>query len=140
MSAFEHEREVLISLYEEIIKSIDGAVMSIAGKSGSKRAQGISTCHENLVHVRNLITMLIESVNPEQGMIQSNLWKLYWFSYLKVVEGNLRKDTALMEEVRNVFAELLEGYCGISSRAERGFPMVNMSEQLEEISPSEMMQ
>jgi len=140
MSAFEHEREVLVTLYEEIIKSIDGAVMSIAGKSGVKRAQGISTCHENLVHVRNLITMLIESVDPEQGMIQSNLWKLYWFSYLKVVEGNLRKDTALMEEVRNVFAELLDGYCGISSRSERTFQMVKMPEQLDEISLIEVMQ
>ncbi len=110
LGEFEEERRVLTEVYREIISCLNEAIVAIAGKKGLEKVKGIAICHRNLVHVREVISLVIESVDPNEGMVSSNLWRLYWFSYLKVVEGNLRKDTVLMEEARDIFIQLLEGY------------------------------
>jgi len=66
--------------------------------------------------------LLIESVDSNEGLISSNLWKLYWFSYLKVTESNLRKDVVLMDDVKDIFTELLEGY----SKKQSNLSMINI--------------
>jgi len=118
----EEERAVLVEIYKEIIFSLKKAISSISKKSGFEKIKGIGECHTYLIHTKELITLLIESVDSNEGLISSNLWKLYWFSYLKVTESNLRKDVVLMDDVKDIFTELLEGY----SKKQSNLSMINI--------------
>ncbi|MDD2430589.1 MAG: flagellar export chaperone FliS [Firmicutes bacterium] len=92
--------ELVNLLYDEAIKCCKMANRAIEAKK-------IDSAHTNLVKVQDILDELSCSINTENGgEVAENLLALYGYMKRRLIEGNIKKDTAIISEVYELFASL----------------------------------
>jgi len=105
------QRKLIIMMYEGAIKFLTVAVAKI-GKEEFYEA------HSNLVRAKSIIAELLASLNMEKGGdIAENLQKLYTYMFNELIEANLNKDTARIENVVALLKDLRDGWKGMQNPA-----------------------
>ncbi|MCL6557407.1 MAG: flagellar export chaperone FliS [Firmicutes bacterium] len=68
-------------------------------------ARDIPGAHEAIVRAQDILVYLMETVNPEME-IGKNLFALYEYMHRRLVEANMKKDAAVLQEVAGFLEEL----------------------------------
>lgn len=85
--------EVLIMLYDGAILFLNTAKKGIAEKDVEKS-------HNQLIKAQNIILEFMNSLDMEiGGEIAINLYRLYEYLHYRLVQANIKKDVAMIDEV-----------------------------------------
>lgn len=85
--------EVLIMLYDGAIRFLNTAKKAIAENN-------IEKTHNNLIKAQNIILEFMNSLDMEVGgEIAINLYRLYEYLHHQLVQANIKKDVAIIDEV-----------------------------------------
>ncbi len=103
------QRQLILMLYDGAIRFMRQAVTSIEGKD-------MEAAHNYLIRARDIVTELLSTLKPEKGgQVGENLKNLYVYMFNRLVEANLNKDKAGVEEVIGLMLTLREGWAQAKS-------------------------
>ncbi len=98
--------KILIMLYDGAIQYLNIAKATINEPRSSENIQKI---HNNIVGAQKIITEFMNTLDMDiGGEIASNLMELYNYLYNRLVEANVKKDIAMIDEVLNHLKGLKE--------------------------------
>jgi flagellar secretion chaperone FliS len=104
---------IIVMLYDEALRQIDEAVGLL--DTGTKQLDRVNN---SVVKAQDIITELMVSLDMEQGGdIARNLFRLYMFFNDRLMEGNVRKETKPLIEVRGLMASLRDAWREIENVA-----------------------
>lgn len=90
--------KLLIMLYDGAIKNVKLAREAI-------REKDYNTSHTLLVKAQDIVTELMVTLNMEYD-ISKQLYSIYDYIYRRLVEANVGKDAAILDEVEGFLTEL----------------------------------
>jgi flagellar protein FliS len=103
--------KLIVMLYDEAIKQIDTALQQM-----SSTTKKLDMVHNSIVKAQDVVTELTVSLDFERGgEIAKNLFNLYMFFNRQLMEANVRKDSALVKDVRRLLSELRDAWIKISN-------------------------
>lgn len=94
------QEQLILMMYEHAIKAIQIAREAMPIKK-------YDTVSNNIIKAQDIITELMVSLKMEAGPIAQNLYRLYDYMNRRLIEANMKKDAALMEEVEKMMGDLL---------------------------------
>ncbi|CAH2211904.1 flagellar export chaperone FliS [Tepidibacter aestuarii] len=104
--------ELTLKLYEGCIKFINLAMIGIDEKN-------IEKCNTNIIKAQNIITELNITLNMDYE-ISKNLRMLYDYLKERLIEANLKKDKAILEEVKDFVVEFRDTWKEAMKLARQG--------------------
>lgn len=94
--------KILIMLYDGAIQFLNKAKKEIENKN-------IQEIHNNIVGAQRIIAELMNSLDLEVGgHVAVNLYSLYEYLHYRLVQANIKKDSAMVEEVLGHMKDLKE--------------------------------
>jgi flagellar protein FliS len=104
--------KLIVMLYDGAIRHLALAVEDLAGGHGHyDRVNG------HIVAAQDIVSELMSSLDFERGgEIARGLFSIYSYANRRLLDGNVGKDAAPLEEVKRLLAELRDAWAGISSR------------------------
>lgn len=108
--------QLVVMLYDEAVKQCDIAI-ELIDDDVRKKPQHIEKINNALGKVQDIITELMASLDFDAGgEIAQNLFSLYvWFGR-EILEANLSKDSARVNAVRAMLADLREAWVEAAAR------------------------
>ncbi len=94
---------LLVMLYNGAIKFLSEARQAMA-------AEDLEETNRLLGRVQDIICELMGSLNPDLPDISGRLFQLYEYMHHQLVQANIKKDPALIDEVDKMFLSLLEAW------------------------------
>ena len=91
--------QLIIMLYDGAIKFIDKAQEGI-------EAQQIQEAHTNIIKTQKIINELMVTLKTDTGEIAQQLLTLYQYMYQQLVQANIKKDTDILGEVKELLVGL----------------------------------
>ena len=89
---------LILMLYDEGIKRIEGAVQLLSGETVP--ATSIEQINNHILKAQEIVSELMASLNTEKGgQIANNLMAIYSYFYQKFLLANIEKDVALLKEI-----------------------------------------
>jgi flagellar secretion chaperone FliS len=83
-----------------LIMLFDGAIRFLKVAKKALLEKDIATCHTHLLKSQKIMTELMTSLNFDVGGdVARNLYNLYEYYYYRLVQANLKKDPAMIDEV-----------------------------------------
>ncbi|OUM94428.1 MAG: flagellar export chaperone FliS [Firmicutes bacterium ZCTH02-B6] len=102
-----------------VVMMYDGAIRFIRQGVAAIEAADFEEAHRSLVRAQDIISELDRALDPQAGEIAANLAQLYDYIHRRLVEGNVRKDAAPLQEVIGLLTELRDAWAQIA-RGEGG--------------------
>lgn len=116
--------QIVVLLYEGAIKNLNQWLMLID--------TDVDTASARLMRTQEIINYLRASLDHSHGgEIAFNLERLYNYMRDRLIEANLQRDRAKVQEVIGLLQTLLEGWHGISNRPK---PLGEMNPAAEPVS------
>jgi len=120
------QEELLLMLYRGALRFLGRAKKALEEKD-------IESSHHNLVRTQDILTELMSSLNYERendevGELVGGLFSVYEYMHRQLVQANVKKEVAPVEEVQRMFRSLLEAWeqavqpAASSAAAESGEP------------------
>lgn len=104
--------KLIVMLYDGAIRHLNLALEDLAG--GHERYDRVNN---HVVAAQDIVSELMASLDFERGgEIARGLFSIYSYANRRLLDGNVRKDRAPLEEVKRLLAELREAWDGISAR------------------------
>lgn len=101
------QRQLILMLYDGAIRFLQKAEQQI-------EANDVESAHNYLIRTRQIVGELLATLKPEKaGEVGRNLRQLYIYVFNRLVEANLTKDLATVNEVTRIMGTLREGWAGI---------------------------
>jgi flagellar protein FliS len=102
--------KLIVMLYEEAIRQLDLAIQELENKT-----RKLDIVHNAIVKAQDIVTELMVSLDFEKGgEIAKNLLGLYLFFNRQLLEANVRKDPAMLKDVRKLLQELKDAWAQIA--------------------------
>lgn len=97
---------IIVMLYDEAVRQIDLATGLL-----KENTRELDKVNNALVRAQDIITELMVSLDLEQGgEIAQNLLRLYLFFNDRLMEGNVKKEEAPLQEVRSLMTDLRDAW------------------------------
>ncbi|VBB05547.1 flagellar protein flis [Lucifera butyrica] len=117
MNPYDHYKRMQVETASQgrlIIMLYDGALKNLHTAQASIAAKNIEQAHRSLIKAQNIVSELNNTLNMEAGgEVAQNLRKLYQFVNRRLVQANVSKDTALIQDAIDVLSTLKEGWDAI---------------------------
>lgn len=94
--------EMLVRLYEEVVKQLSAAEMYLNEKNYEKSNQALQKAQKILNHLRTTLNFKYE--------ISNNLSALYDFFLQRVIKANIKKDPEPLKDIIPMISELRETF------------------------------
>ncbi len=107
--------KLLIMLYDGAIKQVEKAVQDIAEKR-------VGDAHSSIVKAQDIVLELHRTLNPEYS-IAKPLGQLYDFIYTQLVEANVHKNQAQLQQILPLLVELRDTWQEAARKAGPGGAM-----------------
>ena len=106
--------KLLLMLYDGALRFCQQAKKAVENKE-------MEQAHINLTKAQNIIVEFMTSLNMDYE-ISRNLYSLYEYLYNRLVEANIQKDTAIIDEVMDFLTDLRKTWAeaAIKLKAEKG--------------------
>ena len=105
--------KLILMMYDGAIKNLNQALQDMDDEH--RRYDSISN---SLIKAQDIIAELMISLDFERGgEIAKNLFGLYVFMKRRLLDGNLKKDKAPLEEVRTLLMELRGAWAEVADKA-----------------------
>jgi flagellar protein FliS len=96
--------DLVLMLYQGVLRFTAQAIQAVS-------QHDVAEAHRSLVRAQDIVAELASSLNQaEGGAAAENLFALYEYSYRRLVDANVKKDAAPVEEVAQLFRELLPAW------------------------------
>ncbi len=102
-----------------VIMLYDGAIRFIRQGIAAIEDRELEEAHRAIVRAQDIIAELDRALEPQAGDIAANLAQLYDYMHRRLVEGNIRKEAAPLQEVIGLLSELRDAWAQIA-RGEGG--------------------
>lgn len=116
---YKHQQVNTASQEKLLLMLFDGAIRFCRLAANALQEKREDIAHINLVKVQNIIEELISSLNYEYEIAHS-LFSLYDYLYRRLVEANIKKDPAIIDEVMPFLTELRETWAEAAVKAREG--------------------
>ena len=104
--------KLIVMLYDGAIRHLSLALEELAG--GHEHYDRVNN---HIVAAQDIVSELMASLDFERGgEIARGLFSIYSYANRRLLDGNVRKDRAPLEEVKRLLAELRDAWAGISAR------------------------
>lgn len=101
--------KLIVMLYDEALRQLDLALDLMKAQT-----RQLDKVHNALIKTQDIVTELMAGLDFEQGGdIAKNLFSLYLYFNEKLKEGNIRKDSDPVAEVRGLVSELRGAWLAI---------------------------
>lgn len=90
--------KLLLMLYDGAIKNLNNAITAINNKN-------LNGAHNDIIKTQDIIVELMSTLNMDYE-ISKSLYSLYDYMLNRLIEANLKKDAAILEEVCGYLSEL----------------------------------
>lgn len=105
--------KLILMMYDGAIKNLNQALQDMEDEH--RRYDSISN---SLIKAQDIIAELMISLDFERGgEIAKNLFGLYVFMNRRLLDGNIKKDKAPLEEVRTLLMELRGAWAEVADKA-----------------------
>ncbi len=105
--------EVLIMLY-------DGAIRFLLIARKALEENNVEKSHNHLIKAQNIVLEFMNSLDMDMGgEIAVNLYRLYEYLHYRLVQANIKKDVAMIDEVLDHLRKLKETWEEASRIAKR---------------------
>jgi flagellar protein FliS len=105
--------KLILMMYDGAIKNLNQALQDMDDEH--RRYDSISN---SLIKAQDIIAELMISLDFERGgEIAKNLFGLYVFMNRRLLDGNIKKDKAPLEEVRTLLMELRGAWAEVADKA-----------------------
>ncbi|MDS1029520.1 flagellar export chaperone FliS [Bacillota bacterium LX-D] len=84
----------------------DGALRFILQAKEGIAAKDLEKANTNFLKAQRIIAELMSNLDMEVGEISTNLFSLYQYMYERLMEANLKKDSAVAGEVYELLIDL----------------------------------
>lgn len=102
--------KLIVMLYDEAIRQLDIAIQELGNKT-----RQLDIVHNAIVKAQDIVTELMVSLDFEKGgEIAKSLLGLYLFFNRQLLEANVRKDPAMLQDVRKLLHELRDAWLQIA--------------------------
>ncbi len=95
--------KLVVLLYDGLIRFLDIALENLP----EKRYDIVNT---NILKAQDILSELILSLNMEAGEVSQKLLSIYSFLNMKLIDGNMKKDTEAIKFVRRMCGELRDAW------------------------------
>lgn len=95
---------------EMIVMLYNGALRFLTVARKKLDTQDISGASASLLRAQDIILELMVSVDTSMGEVARNLFDLYQFMHKHLVQANVKKDAAMIDEVDVLLRELLAAW------------------------------
>ena len=103
------KEQLVLMLFDGILRFTEQARKAI-------REKAIEDCHNALMRAEAIVMELIVTVDKEKGGdVAKNLVGLHAYAYNALVQCNLHKDEAKIDEVQNIYRKLRDGWVNAMS-------------------------
>ena len=104
--------KLIVMLYDGAIRHLNLALDDLEG--GHELYDRVNN---HIVAAQDIVSELMASLDFERGgEIARGLFSIYSYANRRLLDGNVRKDRAPLEEVKRLLAELRDAWAGISAR------------------------
>lgn len=104
--------KLIVMLYDGAIRHLTLALEDLA--SGHQRYDRVNG---HVVAAQDIVSELMASLDFDRGgEIARGLFSIYSYVNRRLLDGNVRKDRAPLEEVKRLLAELRNAWAGIAAR------------------------
>lgn len=118
---------LIVMLYDAALDNLDKAEEAITGEGADR----FEKFHNYMMTSQNIITELTVALDMDKGgEIAKNLFRLYDFCNWRLVDGNVKKDTKAIQEVRKVLEVLKSGWEEIQDTPIPDSDMKNLNQGL----------
>lgn len=99
-----NQGKLIVMLYEGAIRFLRLAVANMNPRK-------YDTVNHNIIRAQDIVTELMLSLNmAEGGEIAQNLFNLYAYMKKRLLEGNIKKDNEILEEVITLLEQLRDAW------------------------------
>jgi flagellar protein FliS len=104
--------KLIVMLYDGAIRHLNLAIEELAG--GHEHYDRVNN---HIVAAQDIVSELMASLDFDRGgEIARGLFSIYSYANRRLLDGNVRKDRAPLEEAKRLLAELRDAWAGISAR------------------------
>ncbi|MBW5468693.1 flagellar export chaperone FliS [Brevibacillus formosus] len=82
----------------------NGAIKFIKQAKNAIEEQNVAKAHEASLKVQNILYELMSTLNNDYG-ISKEFFRLYEYMLQRMIEANIRKDLAILNEVEDLFVQ-----------------------------------
>ena len=108
-----NQKQMIVMLFDGMDRFMSRAIQGI-------ERDDIEVAHTHLHRTGQILLELMSTLREDKGgEIALNLKRLYLFCYERIVIANLKKDVRMIKDVKEVMANLAEGWKYIGQKAER---------------------
>ncbi|MEN6390258.1 MAG: flagellar export chaperone FliS [Syntrophomonas sp.] len=90
--------KLLLMLYDGALNNIKNAREAIA-------ARDIARAHQHIIKTQDIVVELMATLNMDYA-VSANLYRLYDYLHNRLVQSNINKDPAILDEVEAMMSEL----------------------------------
>ncbi|MFY9446633.1 MAG: flagellar export chaperone FliS [Dethiobacteria bacterium] len=93
-----------------ILLLYDGALRFINQAEQALERQDLEQAHYKLLRAQDIIAELMGSLDLEQGELAGNLFRLYDYMHYRLIQANIKKSAAPLQEVSAMLKSLRESW------------------------------
>jgi flagellar protein FliS len=106
-----------------LLMLFDGALRFCRQAKNALEEARLEEAHHHIVRVQDIVMELESSLNMDYE-ISSSLWAIYDYLYRRLVEANIKKDAAILDEVSSFLTELREMWAEVALQVRKEKKMV----------------
>jgi flagellar protein FliS len=88
----------------------DGAIRFLTQALQAMEAKKFNDAHMHILKAEDIITELMSCLRMDVGEISANLFKLYEYMNWRLMQGNIKRDARMIEEVQGLLRSLREAW------------------------------
>jgi flagellar protein FliS len=100
---------LVVMLYNGAISRIEDGKTAIAAKD-------LRATHNNLVRAQEIVTELRSALDMSAGVVAQNLDRIYEYIHRRLIQANMKKDAAPLDECLVHLRELRDAWAEIAAR------------------------
>jgi flagellar protein FliS len=113
------QQQVLTAPPDKLLLMLfDGALRFCGQAKKALEAGELAECHQFIIKTQDIIIELETSLNMDYE-ISASLFALYDYLYRRLVEANIKKDAAILEEVMDFLTDLRQMWVDVALQLRR---------------------
>lgn len=104
--AYQQSMVGTVSPEQLVLMLYNGSLRFLKQAQKGMKQHNIEQTHINLIKAQNIISELMMNLDMSQGQIAANLHALYDYMHRRLLDANIKKDMAPLEEVAGMLTEL----------------------------------
>lgn len=116
-SAYKQNSVKMASKQQLLLMLVDGAVKYTKIARLAIEKKDIKRAHNELVRVQDIFTELMVTLDKGSGQVYEDLYKVYEYIKSKLVEANIKKDVAIIDEVLPLIENVRDTWYEVSKKS-----------------------